>query len=679
MSIQHEHPLARRVRAFGEQLYHFLVQRERRIVWTAAVVFLVLVSALGAWKLWSFAYNGLDLAIYNQVAWNSVHGRWFDFTIHPHSYLGDHLELAFAFIFPLYACLQHPLTLVIVQAAAIAIAVVPLTRLAARFVGKPWHLLFGLAYLANPTVQNMALYEFHLLPFAIPLVSWAILSYVERKFWRFLVFSGLALTVREDVALVIVGFGLLALLDRRRWHWSVVPTVLGAGWFIGAMSLTSALNDYGRYKFLIYYAWLGESLPEMLLNAVRNPLLVLGHLLSFQNLAFATGLLLPFALLPVFRLRWLVPVVPTLLQLMLAVSSSELLIEIHYPALIIPFLLTASAAAFSHIIHPPRSGIFHRLGAERIMVTAIVTAVILYSMVVAGPFVKALPVVAQTPKITERVAIERALSDTVAGKSVAAGFETLTELSSQERLFSLHYVLLGKKQFSDEAYVLPDDVEVILFDYRDALIYQLLYEDQDQNHYGGYGRIRELLDSRGFRPTLALDRFVVYERNPVATIPTVTNDLPARRTGGQSAHAFLRFQGWSTPSGRVESEAVRVGQRAFTTLPFSVSFEKTSDSDEIFQIELQLKKGGRIVHRALLPIGGGTYPTSDWKNNETVTSYFRPLIPAKYADQVLTAELRVLRLSGDVVLNGAKSLALRYRTYETVGPEISLGQISTTR
>ncbi|MBI5404633.1 MAG: DUF2079 domain-containing protein, partial [Candidatus Kerfeldbacteria bacterium] len=353
-----EHPLARRLRLTGQRLHELLVRRERRIITIGVIIFVAIVAIVGAWKIWALAYNALDLAIYNQVAWNSVHGRWFEFSIHPHSYLGDHLEIAFALLWPLYALVQHPLTLIVLQAAAIAIAAIPLMRIAAHFVGKPWHLLFGLAYLANPTIQNMALYEFHMLPFAIPLVSWALVGYVERKYRLFLLCAALALTVREDISFVIIGFGLLALADRRSWRWWAVPIGLGVAWLLGSLKLSAILNDYGSYKFLIYYAWLGDSVPNIILGALRQPWLVIQHLLSFQNLGFLAGLLLPFALLPIFRLRWMIPAGLTLLQLLLAVSSGELLIEIHYPAVTIPFLVTAAAAAFRSVLSPPRTGIF---------------------------------------------------------------------------------------------------------------------------------------------------------------------------------------------------------------------------------------------------------------------------------------------------------------------------------
>lgn len=98
--IPGEHPLARSLRLANLRLGRFARTKERQILYSAMVIFVVIFTLIGAWKLWSFSYNGLDLAIYRQVAENSIHGKWFAFTIHPHSYLGDHMELLFLALLP---------------------------------------------------------------------------------------------------------------------------------------------------------------------------------------------------------------------------------------------------------------------------------------------------------------------------------------------------------------------------------------------------------------------------------------------------------------------------------------------------------------------------------------------------------------------------------------------------
>jgi uncharacterized membrane protein len=122
-----------------------VLTHEKKILWTSIAAFVFIFSALGGFKLWFGGYNALDLAIYRQVAANSIHGHWFAMSIHPHSYLGDHVELFFAALFPFYAVAQHPLTLLILQSIAVALAAVPLVAVAGRLLPKPWPVFFGLA------------------------------------------------------------------------------------------------------------------------------------------------------------------------------------------------------------------------------------------------------------------------------------------------------------------------------------------------------------------------------------------------------------------------------------------------------------------------------------------------------------------------------------------------------
>lgn len=677
MPLVREHPLKQRVNAFAVRFQENLVAHERRFVAIAIATFVAIITLLGAWKVWSFGYNGLDLAIYRQVSATSLHGQLFSFTIHPHSYLGDHLELFLLALVPFFKVWSHPLTLVFLQALALGIAAIPLTKIARHFLGTPWHLLFTLAYLANPVLQNMALFEFHLLPFAIPLLSFALLAFLEQRYGRYLLWLVLALTVREDVSLVVAGLGVLALVDRRSWRWSVVPFLLGAAWFVVALKLTALFSGYGQYKFLVYYGWLGSSISEIIHSALLKPWFVIQHLFSLSNLAFLLGVLLPFAYLPLFRLRWLIPVVPTFLQLFLVRSPGEVLLDIHYPALLIPFFVVGAAAAFRSVLHPPNHGVFRALANERAMTTILFIVVVVYSMFVIGPLAQSLPVLARTPSIAERVRLERDVVNSLPPRGTVAGYETLTALSDRPRLYSLHYVFLGNKQYSQQPYELPDDATVVLVDLRDFLMYQLLYKTEDPPNRRGYERIRNLLRERNFKLTAYLDRFAVFERSTsaVSATPLYTTVLPTSLKEGISTHNELRFDGWTALHSQLTLTSTSFRGHSYTTLPLSLTFHKTEPSNAIYQIEFMFIKNSANAYHVLMPLGGGIFPTSDWAVDQPVTTNYDLLVPKTLAHSPFEVEVRVLKLQGDVSLNGIRSIELRYNTYETVGPTIKLGQV----
>ena len=59
-----------------------LVHNQKKVLWWAIFLYFIVFSVICIWKYYHFGYNGLDLAIFNQVFYNSAHGHLFDFTIH---------------------------------------------------------------------------------------------------------------------------------------------------------------------------------------------------------------------------------------------------------------------------------------------------------------------------------------------------------------------------------------------------------------------------------------------------------------------------------------------------------------------------------------------------------------------------------------------------------------------
>src|SRR3989338_9602525 len=88
------------------------------------------------WKYGLFLYNALDLAIYSQVFWNTSYGRWFEMSIHPQSYIGDHFEPLILLLTPIYSLWRDPRMLLILQTLAIQLAVIPIYLLARNIFQK---------------------------------------------------------------------------------------------------------------------------------------------------------------------------------------------------------------------------------------------------------------------------------------------------------------------------------------------------------------------------------------------------------------------------------------------------------------------------------------------------------------------------------------------------------------
>src|SRR3989338_99384 len=193
-------------------------QKTALILAASVLLYIVVFITLTYWKLAHFHYDNLDLAIFNNVFFNTLQGDWFRATINPVSYLGDHFSPFLLLLVPLYALKPGPFILILMETIIIGLTAVPIYLIAKKILGneKRW-LAYGASFLwlLNPLVHNMNFYEFELTPFAVFLMFWVIYFYLKQQKLWFLIFFLLALSVREDVALVLFFMSAIAWIDKR--------------------------------------------------------------------------------------------------------------------------------------------------------------------------------------------------------------------------------------------------------------------------------------------------------------------------------------------------------------------------------------------------------------------------------------------------------------------------------
>ena len=611
------------------------------------------------WKYAFFAYNGIDLAYFNQVFWNTVHGRFFQQSIHPGLSIGEHAEFAILLLAPFYALFKDPRTLLALQAIALVVPAFVLWRLARqRLAGHGRELaiaplLIAAAWLLNPAMQNMALFEFHLLPFAIAPLLMAMLAYDQGRKVKFLLWAGLAMLVREDVALVVAMIGLLAWLERKPLWWRIAPAILGAGWFLAAMGIITHFSTGGGYKYGIYYAWLGSSPAEMVVNAVRDPLRLLGHIMSFANLEMALGFLMPLLFLPLLRSKRLVLLLAPLLQIILgAPGGGELITETHYAALFMPALFLAAIEGFGAL--PPLFKKFHgALGRDemRRLTFCVFILAVVYGSLTLGPL----------PSVAMRAASDRdgyiragaasAIVSTIpADASVAAGYALLPALSSREHLTSLHYVFLGVTQFAEKEFV-PPEIDYTILDTDDLLAYrtQFLATTWTAPHYaGGMGRLSKLADGW----TSYESPFVLYPKGT----PKPFDLMPAELV--ENFVADPPFQYLSRAAVDV-NEIPGAGQHLSVSVRWQL--HGMSPDDLVMRIVARFKNGPTIERMTLID----AIPPSSFNLDDEFVSRVRiPLPPGTYEDGDVTLSLE--RQKAVYELDGIRSPSRRVTNTETL-------------
>jgi uncharacterized membrane protein len=329
----------------------FLARSEGRVVVAAALLATILFGALALLRHWTFHSTASDLAVFDQVLWNTVHGRFMESTLslarcEPHSFFGDHFSPALLLILPPYVLVPRPETMIVVQTIALVLGVWPIYLLARRFLpAGEQRLVWVAAYLLSAPLSFIALYDFHEITLAVAPLGFAMYFLATRRTVPMILSLVVALLAKEEVALIGVGFG-VALAFQRRWGPSAVVIISSVVAFVVTLKvIIPAFAAGAPYQYLGRYASLGRDEAEIARTLLLDPLRVLavlgkgevGSKVVFVLSLFGPGLGLAL------RSKWaLIPSLPSLGYLMLSDYGGQHTLHNQYGAPLIPLALGAS-------------------------------------------------------------------------------------------------------------------------------------------------------------------------------------------------------------------------------------------------------------------------------------------------------------------------------------------------
>jgi uncharacterized membrane protein len=324
---------------------------EGRSVLATALLAGILFGALALLRHWSFHSTASDLAVFDQVLWNTIHGRFMESTLSlarcdPHSFFGDHFSPALLLILPAYALFPRPETLLLVQTIALALGVWPVYLLARRFLPSTGQrLVWVAAYVLSAPLSFVALYDFHEITLAVAPLGFAMYFLATKRTVPMVLSLLVALLAKEEVAVIGVGFGVALALQRRWWPSAIVIVGSIAAFVVTLKVIIPAFADGAPYQYLGRYASLGRDEAEIARTLLLDPLralAVLGKGEVGSKVVFVLSLFGP-GLLLAFRSPWaLVTSLPTLGYLMLSDYGGFHTLHNQYGAPLIPLALGAS-------------------------------------------------------------------------------------------------------------------------------------------------------------------------------------------------------------------------------------------------------------------------------------------------------------------------------------------------
>src|SRR5690606_11288475 len=90
----------------------------------------------------------------------------------------------------------------------------------------------AMLYLSSPIVLAQSVNAFYLLQFAPLPLFFALRAFLARRFGAFALWTLIALSLREDVAVTFGAFALIALARRYPWRWALFGAGVPVVWWM---------------------------------------------------------------------------------------------------------------------------------------------------------------------------------------------------------------------------------------------------------------------------------------------------------------------------------------------------------------------------------------------------------------------------------------------------------------
>jgi uncharacterized membrane protein len=339
-------------------------------VWLAALVYVVVLSSESVSAHRSFV-TGFDTALYDQLLWLLAHGHEPFSTIVSRPMLADHFQPGLALLTPLYWLGAGVPALLVVQSLALAATGPALYALARASGAQPaLAAVPALLWIGCPFVARLNLWEFRPTAFVSVLLVLSVLAAVQGRLWLLGTTGVLALSLKEDVALVYLALGVVLAIRGERRIGTVVAAA-SAVWFVVASlvirSGSGSLDAFGRR----FAGDRGDSVPEAIVWMVQHPIAAAGDIVR-ESLFYLSLLFVATGGLALLAPLWMLLALPTAAHNALSAYEPQHLLSFHYHQLTMTGLFIAAAFGVQRLQSAGRG---LRVGAAVGVTVAVILAV----------------------------------------------------------------------------------------------------------------------------------------------------------------------------------------------------------------------------------------------------------------------------------------------------------------
>jgi uncharacterized membrane protein len=331
------------------------------VPWLIALAVFLAYTTLSVFRFWQLDPASWDLGIFTEYVkqYSQLHAPIVDIKGAGFNLLGDHFHPIVALIAPIFRLVPTPITLLVAQAALVAISVIPVSRAAAARLGTGAGRAIGAAYGFSWGLQQLVDNDFHEIAFAVPLLAFSLSALICGRRRAAALWALPLVFVKEDQGLTVAMIGIIMIMMARREaaragrpaddateedagaggqdRWGPLLIAWGLGWsFLAVMVIIPHFNPAHAYPY-----WSLGGAASAGGHFALSPLagqLVAGWPVKLPTLVL---ILLVTAFLAV-RSPILLAAVPGLALRFLATDSAYWGTAWHYNATIMPIVFVAA-------------------------------------------------------------------------------------------------------------------------------------------------------------------------------------------------------------------------------------------------------------------------------------------------------------------------------------------------
>jgi uncharacterized membrane protein len=345
-----------------------------RRVLLLTLLFWLICNALVLHRYYSFssAYANYNQGIFDQLFWNSLHGRWFESSLSSQlssavvhdqelplvSYrrLGQHFTPSLLLWLPFYALYPSPAGLSVLQTTLIALSGLVLYALVRLYHPPQIAFLFTASLYASAAVLGPTLADFRdfsqLLLFTFGLL-WAL----EKQRWvLFWILACLTLAIREDAGVVLFSIGVYLTLSRRSPSTGILLSVLSLTYILVVTNIIMPLfsQDISQRFMIEQFGHFVDddnaSTLAVIAAILRQPGRLLIELITpvDRTLQYLLAQALPLAFVPLLSpSAWILAAFPTL-KVLIRQAPDALSLNLRYALTLVPGLFYGAILWWQH-------------------------------------------------------------------------------------------------------------------------------------------------------------------------------------------------------------------------------------------------------------------------------------------------------------------------------------------